>query len=102
MGPLHKFRGPHHLDKLLAEAQIVGIKVTPDKKGSSSEAFWFRRGLGLIHGSVGFVGCETVIYFGFGHPFNPFFWYSDNRLMKSIQHVFVSNGSESVGLSDIV
>jgi hypothetical protein len=101
MGPLHRFRGQQHLDKLLAEAQATGIKVKPDKKRAALEAFWFRRGLGLIHGSVWLGGSETLIYFGFGHPFNPLLWFADRSLLKSIQLVFVSNGSEAVDLNAI-
>jgi hypothetical protein len=101
MGPLHRFRDSEHLDRLLAEARASGIKVRFDKKRASPGGFWFRRGLGLIYGGVGFGGCETVIYFGFGHPFNPLLWLADRSLLKCIEHVFVSNGAALVDLNSI-
>jgi len=79
----------------------AGVKVKPDMRGVPSKAFWFRRGLGLIHGTVGFCGDETLIYFGFGHPFNLLFWISDQRLLNFIQRVFISNGSAVVDLNTI-
>ena len=101
MGPLHRFRDSEHLDRLFAEARASGIKVRPEKTRGSPRGFWFRGGLGLIHCSVGFSGCETVIYFGFGHPFNPLLWLADRSLLKAIEQVFVSNGSALVDLSSI-
>lgn len=101
MGPLHSFRDTQHLNELLTEVRSRGIKVTPVTKRSASEAFWFRRGLGLVHGGVGFGEMKSIMYFGFGHPFNPLLWYSDNRLLKSIQKVFTANGSEVVDVDGI-
>jgi hypothetical protein len=101
LGPLHKFRDAQHLKELLQKLREKGVKVTPDVKISTSEAFWFRRGLGLVHGSVGYGDTEGVLYFGFGHPFNPLLWYSDSRLLKSIQRALVSCESEMVEVSSI-
>ena len=52
MGPTHRFSDSQHLNKLLEKLGAAGVKVKPDMRGVPSKAFWFRRGLGLIHGNL--------------------------------------------------
>jgi hypothetical protein len=89
------------LDRLLGEIQSESINVEIIEKQALPKEFRFRRGYGHIHGSLGFGGCEPLVYFGFGHPFNPLLWFADWRLLKSIELFLRSNGSAIVNLKDI-
>jgi hypothetical protein len=100
MGPFHRFRDPAHLDALLAEVRSSGISVKPDNGRAPLQAYWLRRGLGLVNASIGFQG-HSVVYFGFGHPFNPLLWFWDRRLLRFIGHLFVANGSDLVDFETI-
>ena len=96
MGPLHRFRDREHLEQLLDATVESGISITGDDRAKSPGAYWFRKGLGKIHGSLWAEERESMMYFGFGHPFNPLLWYSDRTLLKEIEAVFLSQGSERV------
>jgi hypothetical protein len=96
MGPLLAYRDDEHLDRMLEATSGSNIEVLRDKVSRSS-AFWFRRGRGLVHGScLRTVSSVPVMYFSFGHPFNPFLWPSDGRLLREIERTFLANGSSSV------
>jgi hypothetical protein len=86
--------------RLLECAATWGIGVKPDCR-RDRRAFWFRRGLGLIHVSVWSKEDQTMLYLGFGHPFNPLLWYSDEVLLNSIQALFLAEGTEIVDLSSV-
>ena len=49
LGPFYSYRNDADLGRLMAAVRDAGVSVTPDT--TSSQAFWFRRGLGLVHGS---------------------------------------------------
>jgi|SRR6185437_16818497 len=93
MGPLYSCDGHADIERLLAAVRGAGIRIASDP--TSSQAYWFRRGLGLVHGSY-WGGTRHALYFGFGHPFNPFLWAADAKLLRSIEAVLEANGSRSL------
>lgn len=101
MGPLHRFRDNEHLKQLLDAASASGISIAEDDSADLPGAYWFRKGLGKVHGSVGTEDWESMMYFGFGHPFNPLLWHSDGTLLKRIETIFLSQGSERLHPSDL-
>ena len=96
MGPLLAYRDDEHLDRMLEVIRGSNIEVLRDG-ASRSSAFRFRRGRGLVRGSCWRTASPVpVMYFGFGHPFNPFLWPSDGLLLREIEQVFLANGSSRV------
>jgi len=94
MGPLYSCDDAD-IERLLAAVRAAGVRVTPDN--SSADAYWFRRGFGLVHGSR-WNGAKPVLYFGFGHPFNPFLWAADAKLLHAIEVVLEANGSRRLAI----
>lgn len=33
------------------------------------------------------------MYFAFGHPFNPFLWHADGKLLRDIERIAHANGA---------
>ena len=91
IGPLFESYDSTHLERLINILIESGIKVKSDAK-----AYRFRRGLGLVQGVIGFGNSENSIYLGFGHPFNPFLWFFDGRLLKKIEEILLSNGAKKI------
>ena len=95
IGRTHIYKDSEHLKMLLDKLRESGIEINPIDK-TDLESYSFRSGLGRVYGSIGFGDVKTSIYFGFGHPFNPFLWFSDSKLLKQIQDVLLSNGSDKI------
>ena len=101
MGPLLEYRDGEHLDRLLLAARAVTIDVYPDG-AARRPAFWFRRGRGLVHGSCWDTKVPApMIYFSFGHTFNPFLWTCDGRLLSEIEQVFIMHGSRRIAPEEL-
>lgn len=96
MGPLHRFRDQEHLTQLFDAIVESGISIAKDHSTISPQTYVFQQGLGKILGSVGTEEWESMIYFGYGHPFNPLLWYSDGILLKKIEAIFLSQGTGRV------
>ena len=96
MGPLYSCADAD-TERLLAAVRAAGICVTPD--GNFSDAYWFRRGFGLVHGDR-WDGAMPALYFGFGHPFNPLLWAADGNLLRAIGVVLRANGSKKLTLEE--
>ena len=96
MGPLHRFRDREHLNRMISAIRGSGISVTDDRSANTIGTYIFRKGLGKVVGAIGAEEWESMMYFGFGHPFNPIFWYSDGKLLKQIESIFLSQGSERI------
>lgn len=92
MGLVLTYRDDRHLDHLLEAIRRSSIEILRD-----GSAFWFRRGRGLVRGSCWRIDAHVpAMYFGFGHPFNPFLWPSDGCLLREIEQTFLANGSSKV------
>ena len=97
MGPLYSCNEAD-TERLLAAVRAAGIRVTSDR--ASAHAYWFRRGFGLVHGSR-WDGARPALYFGFGHPFNPFLWAVDAKLLRAIEGVLETNGSRRLAIEEV-
>jgi|GEM_PF-7129122 len=96
MGPLPAYRDDEHLGQMLEALRGSNIEVLRDG-ASRGWAFRFRGGFGLVTGSCWrTVSPLPVMYFGFGHPFNPFLWPSDSILLRVIEQVFLANRSSRI------
>ena len=100
MGPLLSYRDDEDLERLLSAVRVAGIDVAEEPAKENQRSFWFRRGWGLIHGTAstewGEMSRTPAAYFGFGHPFNPFLWWADERLLRVIKRTFTRNGSKEI------
>jgi hypothetical protein len=102
MGPLLTYQDDAHLDRLLAASFALGLQILPDGT-QQTRAFWFRRRFGLVHGTCWpAYESQPMMYFGFGHPFNPLLWQSDGHLLQEIEQVFLTNGSSRVDPASLV
>jgi hypothetical protein len=92
LGPLFSTNGKSHWDQLLTAIRDVGIAVVLEDEDSKTgfRSYEFRRGWGLIHGSI-FDECE--VRFAFGHPTNPLLWWADSALLRSITKLLETNGA---------
>ncbi len=96
MGPLYRFRDTEHLKQLLDAIHQSGITISKRDPTNILDAYWFRKGLGKVHGSIGTEEWESVIYLAYGHTFNPLCWFFDAVLLKKIETIFLSTNSERI------
>src|SRR5437773_8808930 len=92
LGPLFSTNGKSHCDQLLTAIGSVGIVIILEVEDSKtgSRSYVFRRGWGLIHGSI---FDEREIRLAFGHPTNPLLWWADSALLRSISKLLQTNGA---------
>ena len=95
MGPFYSYRDSKHLLELIKKLEDSGIGVC-ENANQYHVRYDFRKGLGYIVAIIGYYEIEDSLHLAYGHTNNPFLWYHDGKLLKIIQDVLESNGSEMI------
>lgn len=100
MGPLHSYRDSEHLASLIEAINFEGIRVEPFVEDTRRHGFNLKRGRAVVTASIGSGEWDSMLYLGFGHPFNPLLWRADSRLLCSVERILIAGGTRKMVLED--
>ncbi len=95
MGPFYNYRDSNHLLELIKKLEDSGIKIC-ENINQNYTCYDIHKGLGYVVAIIGYYETKDSLYLAYGHTNNPFLWYHDGKLLKTIQDVLESNGSEMI------